>query len=58
VKGLAETPEQRIVWLYRLALGRDPNRQEAERLAQFAARNGLENACRAILNGNEFLFVD
>jgi hypothetical protein len=58
VKGLAETPEQQVMWIYRLALGRNPNQRETERLAQFAAQHGLENACRTILNSNEFLFVD
>ena len=28
------------------------------RLTQFVAQHGLENACRAMLNSNEFLFVD
>jgi len=58
VKSLAAAPGQQIAWLYRLALGRDPDEREAQRLAQFAAKHGLENAARAILNSNEFLFVD
>jgi Protein of unknown function (DUF1553) len=58
VKGLAEQPDQRIAWLYRLALGRNPDRRETRRLAEFAEHHGLENAARAILNSNEFLFVD
>jgi hypothetical protein len=58
VKGLAEQPDQRIAWLYRLALGRNPDRRETRRLAEFAEQHGLENAARAILNSNEFLFVD
>ena len=44
VKSLAEQPDEQIAWIYRLALGRDPDRRETERLAQFAARHGLENA--------------
>jgi hypothetical protein len=57
-RGLAEQPDQQIAWIYRLTLGRNPGPAEARRLAQFAAQNGLENTARAILNSNEFLFVD
>ena len=57
-RGLAQQPDQQIAWIYRLTLGRNPGPAEARRLAQFAARNGLENTARAILNSNEFLFVD
>ncbi len=47
----------------RMALPADAGAQsasaaETQRLAQFAARQGMENAARAILNSNEFLFVD
>ena len=58
VKSATAQPDQQIVWLYRLTLGRDPEPAEARRLAQFAAQHGMENAARAILNSNEFLFVD
>ena len=58
VKGLAEQREQQIAWIYRLVLGREPEPRESQRLAQFTAQHGLENASRAILNSNEFLFVD
>ena len=58
VRGLAAEPEQQVAWIYRLALARNPDARETGRLAQFAARHGLENACRAVLNSNEFLFVD
>ena len=57
-RGLAQQPEQQIAWIYRLTLGRNPDPTESRRLAEFTARNGLENTARAILNGNEFLFVD
>ena len=58
VRQMAPTPEEQVAWLYRLALGRSPDRHETERLAQFAARHGMANAARAMLNSNEFLFVD
>ena len=49
---------EHVTWIYRLALSRNPGAAEAERLKQFATQHGLENAARAILNSNEFLFVD
>jgi hypothetical protein len=58
VRGMSQKSDEQITWIYRLALGRNPGRAEAERLKQFAAQHGLENATRAILNSNEFLFVD
>ena len=42
---------------YRLALGRAPAERERARLADYAARHGMANACRLLLNCNEFLFV-
>ena len=42
---------------YRLALGREPTTHEAERLAAYAERHGLANACRLLFNCNEFVFV-
>jgi len=49
---------QRIAWLYRYALQRDPLPAEAAILSGYAAQHGLENAARVVLNSNEFLFVD
>jgi hypothetical protein len=43
---------------FRLALGREPTPAEAKGLTDYAAKHGLENACRVILNLNEFVFVD
>src|SRR5678815_3303852 len=55
VKALTAQSGDEVAWLYRLALGRDPAPPEAQRLKQFIAQHGLENAARAILNSNEFL---
>ncbi len=41
----------------RLALGREPTDRERAALAGYAARHGMANACRLLLNCNEFLFV-
>jgi hypothetical protein len=48
----------RIVAAYRIALGRPPRDSERDALASYAARHGLANACRILLNTNEFMFVD
>src|SRR5262245_1635347 len=43
---------------FRLAIGREPTRAERDSLDAYAAEHGLANACRVILNLNEFVFVD
>lgn len=40
------------------ALGRAPTAEELPALTALAARHGLPNLCRALLNLNEFAFVD
>src|ERR1041385_8738521 len=40
VKGLAGQADEQIAWIYRLALGRNPDQREARRLADFARRDG------------------
>jgi hypothetical protein len=47
-----------VAQAFRLALARSPAPQELEALVEYAKRDGLENACRVILNLNEFSFVD
>lgn len=51
-------PDAQIRLAYRLALSRDPSNEETRRLAAYAARNGMANACRLLFNSNEFVFVD
>jgi hypothetical protein len=43
---------------YQLALGRAPTSNELKMLVPYAQKHGLANACRIILNSNEFVFVD
>ncbi len=45
----------RAFWL---ALGREADAEERGILEAYAGRHGLAAACRVILNGNEFVFVD
>jgi len=42
----------------RLAVGRPPTAAERAALAAYAKEHGLANACRVVLNLNEFVFVD
>ncbi len=42
----------------RIALQRDPTPQERSELQRYAADHGMTNACRLLLNLNEFVFVD
>jgi hypothetical protein len=48
----------RVAAVYQLALGRAPAAEEAHVLADYARKHGLANACRLILNTNEFSFID
>jgi hypothetical protein len=43
---------------FRMALAREPRADEKRALEEYAHRYGLANACRVILNLNEFVFVD
>jgi mono/diheme cytochrome c family protein len=58
VKKLGSTDAGRVAAAVRLALGRDPTPAEQDALAAHAKQHGLANACRVILNLNEFVFVD
>jgi hypothetical protein len=55
---LAAAPEARVRAAFVLAIGREPDPDEARDWADYAARNGAANFCRMLLNSNEFLFVD
>ena len=48
----------KITAAFRLALQRNPDAAEHAALIDYAAQHGLANACRVILNLNEFAFVD
>ncbi|HLF91955.1 MAG TPA: DUF1553 domain-containing protein, partial [Planctomycetota bacterium] len=55
---LAARVGDRVEELYRRALQREPSPGEAKALAEYAARHGMANACRLLLNSNEFMFLD
>jgi hypothetical protein len=48
----------RVERLYELAFNRQPTAEERAELSRYAARHGMANACRVVLNSNEFMFVD
>jgi len=54
----ASTPTDRITRAFQLTLGRDPTSTELTQLSNYATTYGWANACRLILNLNEFAFVD
>jgi hypothetical protein len=54
----ASSTEARIERAFRVAVGRAPSAGERATLVEFAGQHGLANACRVILNLNEFAFVD
>ncbi|MBI3416328.1 MAG: PSD1 domain-containing protein, partial [Verrucomicrobia bacterium] len=56
-KAGATLPKQ-IAAAYELALNRRPTHDESKVLVDYARQHGLPNACRVILNSNEFMFVD
>ena len=49
---------QQIEVAYQLALCRAPTSTELKLMKAYAAKHGLANACRILLNSNEFLFID
>jgi hypothetical protein len=50
--------EKQVTAIYRLILLRTPTPKELHAVSAFAAKHGLANACRVLLNSNEFVFVD
>lgn len=49
---------QQVESAFRIALLRKPTDRERTALSEYARQHGLANACRVLLNSNEFLFVD
>jgi mono/diheme cytochrome c family protein len=58
VEKLGRNDGDRVAAAVRLALARDPTPTEREALTAYVKEHGLANACRVILNLNEFVFVD
>jgi Protein of unknown function (DUF1553) len=47
-----------VAELYRLALGRAATPEEAGLVDEYAAKHGMANAVRMLLNSNEFMFLE
>jgi hypothetical protein len=58
VEKLAKDDAGRVRAAFRLAFAREPSDGERDALAKYMQRFGTANACRAIMNLNEFAFVD
>ena len=58
LRSTTKDPALQINLAFRLAFGRPPSADENQAVTTYAARHGLANACRLLLNANEFLFVD
>ena len=54
----ADDTAAQIVEAYRIALVREPTDDEVTALSQYANDHGMANACRVIMNLNEFVFID
>lgn len=54
---LADDLPGQVAAAWELALGRPPTEREAAALAAYASRHGMANACRLLLNSNEFMFI-
>jgi hypothetical protein len=55
---LAGDARGRVAAAFRVALSRSPTETELDELTRYTEAHGLANACRVILNLNEFVFVD
>ena len=51
-------PEKQVDRAFALAFGRSPGSEEKSHSAQFIRENGLELFCRAVLNANEFSYLN
>ena len=58
LESLSPDPEAQLASAFQLALNRQPSAPEKQQLLEFTQKHGLPNACRVLLNLNEFSFVD
>ena len=57
-EGSSKVDVERIRFACRRVLGRLPSATEEPAWVAYAAKHGLANLCRVLLNGSEFLFID
>ena len=53
-----DDPGEQVKLMFRAALARSPTIDEQAALDEYVRKHGLANACRVVLNLNEFAFVD
>ena len=58
VQNEASTLEAQINRLFELAYHREPVPEEDRLVSRLAIEHGFANACRVVLNSNEFLFIN
>jgi hypothetical protein len=58
VEAEATTPEERVRRVYLWALGRTPTDGETKRAVEFLTASPLSELCRALMNVNEFVYLD
>jgi hypothetical protein len=58
IETVSSDPSQQIETAFRIALSRQPSIEERNALVSYSREHGLVQACRLILNLNEFAFVD
>ena len=57
VQKMDKEPAKQVDAAYRLAFGRSPLPPERRALTVYVQRHGLANACRLLLNANEFFYL-
>jgi hypothetical protein len=58
LKDAAADENAQLELAYRLLFGRPPKQHEQEMVLGYVRQFGMANACRMLLNTNEFLFID
>jgi hypothetical protein len=58
VEATSPDVREQVRCAFRIAIGREGDETELAELTAYAERHGMANACRAIFNLNEFVFVD
>jgi hypothetical protein len=56
-KEMGEDSTKQITRAYRLALSREPTREELAEAQPIVRQHGIAPLCRALFNSNEFLFI-
>ncbi len=58
LQGMHQNLDRQIKKAYLLVFNREPRINESRIMVRLAVKHGLANACRVLLNSNEFMFID